>query len=293
MAEKDAELWEAHEGKAGKKRPEQAKTDAAMDRVNSSASSAAAPVRATNSAAEIEDADSRTRSLLGEAALARIAAAHVVVIGVGGVGGMAAEALLRSGVGHLLLIDKDRFAVSNLNRQLGALYSTLGQSKAEVLQRRFADIRPQAEVQIREAVYGPGEEGAALLSGDFAKPDVLVDAIDDIPAKMALLRLAAERSFPYIGACGCGRRLDPRQLLLTDLSKTSGDPIARALRKHCRESGLRHVLVVSSQEAARELPAGSPGPSSAIFVPAAAGLLLASAVVQHLSGNREIPVPAY
>ena len=226
----------------------------------------------------------RNEMLLGPAALEKLARSHVCVVGLGGVGGHAAEALARSGVGELTLIDQDVYSLSNLNRQLGALHSTIGLPKAEVLAERARDINPDCRVHPLVGRY------EAQRQEDFFGPyDYLVDAIDLVSCKIDLICACLERGIPVISALGTGNKLDPTLLEVTDLAKTKGCPLARVMRRELGRRGVRHLKVVYSPEepvpcAALEAP--PPGrrsvPGSVPWVPPAAGLMLAGAVVLDL-----------
>ncbi|NLF80793.1 MAG: tRNA threonylcarbamoyladenosine dehydratase [Clostridia bacterium] len=219
----------------------------------------------------------RGLALIGKDGLARLAAASIAVCGLGGVGSYIAEVLARSGIGTLLLIDADTIAPSNINRQLCALHSTLGRPKAEIMAERIADINPACRVEARRIMLTPGDDYASLFSGT----DYIADAIDDLPAKIALIRYAHTRPIPLISAMGAGRRLDPTALAVADIAQTYGCPLARRLRKSLREQGIEQgVQVVFSSEPPRELREGKLG--SMIFVPAAMGLLMASVIVRYL-----------
>ena len=195
---------------------------------------------------ETELWDSRTRRLLGDAAAEALAQKHLLVLGLGGVGGYVAEFLVRCGVGKLTLVDGDRVAVSNLNRQLPALRSTLGEYKAEVLARRFADINPAGEFTSVPRFVRP-EEVDHLL--DSAKFDGAVDAIDDVPAKVAFLVGCRGRGLSVVSSMGAGNKLDPGSVATADISKSHGCPLARAVRRKLREAGVtKGVTVVFSPE---------------------------------------------
>lgn len=195
---------------------------------------------------EAELWDSRTRRLLGDAAVEKLAGKHVLVLGLGGVGGYAAELLARCGVGKLTLVDGDRVALSNLNRQLPALRSTLGEYKAEVLARRFADINPAGEFVAVPRFVKPDEVAELLASADF---DGAVDAIDDVPAKVAFLVGCVKRGLPVVSSMGAGNKLDPGMVRTADISKTCGCPLARAVRRRLREAGVsKGVTTVFSPE---------------------------------------------
>jgi len=249
----------------------------------------------------MEDQFARTRLLLGQAAMERLQRSCVALFGVGGVGGHCAEALARSGIGTLHLYDDDRVSPSNLNRQLAALHSTLGQYKAEVLRARVLDINPEICVEARRMFYTPQNADAVELR----QYDYVVDAMDTVTAKLELIHRCKSAGVPVISCMGTGNKLDPSALVVTDLSKTSGCPLARIMRKELRRRGIIHLRVVYSTEEPlpyapdaplpEEDPVGTdssrpgvradrPVPASTPFVPAAAGLLLASAVVRELAG---------
>lgn len=195
---------------------------------------------------EAELWDSRTRRLLGDASADALTQKHVLVLGLGGVGGYVAEFLARCGVGKLTLVDGDRVALSNLNRQLPALRSTLGEYKAEVLARRFADLNPAGEFVAFPRFVKP-EEVAGLL--EPATLDGAVDAIDDVPAKVAFLLECRRREIPVVSSMGAGNKLDPGMVKTADISKSHGCPLARAVRRKLREAGVtKNVTVVFSPE---------------------------------------------
>lgn len=238
----------------------------------------------------------RTRLLVGDGPLERLGRAKVAVFGIGGVGGSCVEALARAGVGALDLYDDDTVSESNLNRQLIALHSTVGQPKAEVAAARVRDIAPDCRVRAVRMFYLP--ENADQV--DFRQYDYVVDCIDTVAAKLDIVRRCTELGVPVISAMGTGNKLDPTGFVVTDISKTENCPLARVMRKELRKRGIRHLKVVYSKEEPRtplapvetEPPAGADTrprssarratPGSISFVPAAAGLVLASAVVREL-----------
>lgn len=240
----------------------------------------------------------RTRLLIGDEPLERLKKARVAVFGVGGVGGYAVEALARSGVGTLHLYDDDTVSESNLNRQIAALWSTLGQPKAEVMARRVRDIDPDCHVEAIRMFYLPQNADDV----DLTQYDYVVDCIDTVAAKLELVARCTALQVNIISAMGTGNKFDPSALVVTDISKTQGCPLARTMRKELRKRGISHLKVVWSTElptsplrpANFEPPETTdtrPGsvarrdtPGSTPFVPAAAGLLLASVVVREL-GN--------
>ncbi len=226
-----------------------------------------------------EDIYQRELALLGADALARLAESRVAVFGVGGVGSYAVEALARSGVGHLLLVDFDTVAVSNINRQLCALHSTVGMAKVDVMAARIADIDPACQVTVVKDFIDENTNLDVLLSG----VDYLIDAIDHVPAKISLICYAVQHQLPVISAMGAGRRLDPAKLAVADISQTYGCPLARNIRKNLREKGISSgVKVIFSSEQAMPVEPGQLG--SIAFVPSVAGLLMASEAVKDLAG---------
>lgn len=231
----------------------------------------------------------RERMLLGQKAMEKLKRSHVAVFGIGGVGSWCAEALARAGIGRLTLVDRDTVGVSNINRQLCAFDSTVGQPKAEVMARRIADIAPDCEVN---AIVGHYE--AAEREHFLADYDYVVDAIDLVSCKLDLILSCRERGIPIISALGTGNKLDASQLRIDDISKTSGCALARIVRKELRASGVLHHPVVFSPEEpteAEQLEAPPPGrrsiPGSVVWVPATAGLLLCQHVVTELIMRNE------
>ena len=226
----------------------------------------------------------RTAMLLGDAAVEKLRRSHVAVFGLGGVGSYAAEALCRAGIGELTLIDSDTVSLSNLNRQLYALHSTVGKPKAEVAAQRCLDIDPTVTVHPIVGTYD-----AAHRENFFADYDYIVDAIDLVSCKLDLIEQAQQRSIPILSALGTGNKLDPSLLQITDIAKTSGCPLARVMRKELRARGINHLKVCYSPEEAHETTqseAPPPGrrsvPASVSWVPSAAGLLMAGTVIRDL-----------
>ena len=226
----------------------------------------------------------RTALLLGQEGVDRLAAASVAVFGLGGVGSYAAEALARAGVGRLILVDGDVVEETNLNRQLVALHSTLGRSKAEVAAQRVLDIAPGCRAEAHAMFYLP-EQGQGLIDGC----DYVADCIDMVSAKLALAEECRDKGIPLISAMGCGNRLDPTRFRVTDIYETSGCPLCRVMRRELRRREIPALKVVYSDAPART-PAVSPGegrpsPGSLSFVPGAAGLILAGEIVRFLAGT--------
>ncbi len=214
---------------------------------------------------------SRVAMVIGRDKLALLQQARVAVIGLGGVGSYTAEALCRSGIGHLLLIDADIVAASNINRQLPALTSTLGVYKTEVVRNRLLDINPECEINIISRFYQPGDF-TEFFADNFT---CIADAIDS----------TASKKVPVISSMGTGDKIDPTQLTITDISKTSGCPLARSVRRQLRNVGIaKGVTVVYSREPVKRTEPGSV-PGSMVFVPATAGLLLASYIVRRIIGE--------
>ncbi len=230
----------------------------------------------------------RTEMLLGSAALERLQKAKVAVFGLGGVGGYAVEALARSGIGQLDLIDNDIVSVSNLNRQILATHSTVGMLKTEAAKARVLDINPNCAVNTHAVFYTPETAGQF----DFAKYDYIVDAIDIVTGKLQLVERAYAAGTPIICCMGTGNKLDASGFQVADISKTSMCPLARVMRKELGKRGIKHLKVVYSQEEAMtpkgwEEEAAALGkrqiPGSVAFVPGAAGLILAGEVVRDIA----------
>lgn len=192
----------------------------------------------------MEDIFSRTAMLLGDTALNRLASVHVAVFGLGGVGSYVVEALARSGIGALTLVDHDFIVASNINRQLFALHSTLGRQKSAVAAERVRDINPQCQLTER-AVFFSQE---SLADFDFKNYDYVVDAIDTVTAKLLLISACTEAKTPLISAMGAGNKLDPTRFQITDIFRTKMDPLARVMRKELRKRGIGSLKVVYSQE---------------------------------------------
>ena len=233
----------------------------------------------------------RTRLLLGAEALDRLAACRVAVFGVGGVGGYVVEALARSGIGALDLIDNDTVAESNLNRQIIALHSTIGQYKVDVAAARVRDINPDCRVTAHRVFFLPETQAQF----DFSAYDYVVDAIDTVKGKLALVEQARSAGVPIICSMGAGNKLDPTAFRVADIYETSVCPLARVMRTECRRRGIDRLKVVYSTEPPlRPLEkADEPGsprratPGSVAFVPSAAGLVLASEVIRDLIAGGE------
>ncbi len=231
----------------------------------------------------------RTQMLLGEPAMERLQKARVAVFGLGGVGGYVVEALARSGVGQLDLIDNDTVGLTNLNRQILATYATLGMPKTEAARERVLQINPACCVRTHALFFGPDTESQF----DFAQYDYIVDAIDTVTGKLALVQKAHSAGTPIISCMGTGNKLDAAAFQVADISKTSMCPLARVMRKELKKRGIAHLKVVYSQEEAQtptgwEEEATAIGkrqiPGSLSYVPGAAGLILAGEVIKDIAG---------
>ena len=229
---------------------------------------------------------SRTELLLGADGMEKLKRARVAVFGIGGVGGYAVEALARAGIGALDLIDNDVISLTNINRQIIALHSTVGLPKTDVMAARVKDINPDCEVRTYQTFYGPD----TAEQFDFAQYDHIIDAIDTVTGKLALAVNAQKANTPIISSMGTGNKLDPTAFTVTDIYKTSFCPLARIMRKELRKRGIERLKVVYSQEEAltpegvtEELPQGRRSiPGSVSFVPSAAGLILAGEVIKDI-----------
>ena len=226
----------------------------------------------------MEEQFSRTERLLGAEAMEKLKKAHVAVFGVGGVGGYVLEALARTGVGSLTLVDSDRVAASNLNRQILALHSTLGELKVDVAKARALDINPALTVHAEPVFYLP--ETAHLF--DFSKYDYIVDAIDTVSGKLELVLRAREAGTPILCSMGAGNKWDPTAFEIADIYETSVCPLAKVMRSLCRKHGVERLKVVYSKEPPLPVTGGDRSPASVIFPPAAAGLAIAAEVVKDL-----------
>ena len=226
---------------------------------------------------------SRTALLIGEEGVEKLKKSRVAVFGVGGVGGYVVEALARSGVGALDLIDKDTVSLSNVNRQIIALHSTVGRLKTEVAAERAKDINPDICVRIHNVFYLP--ETAEQF--DFSAYDYVVDAIDTVSGKLALIEQAKRANIPVISSMGAGNKLDATAFEVADITKTSVCPLARVMRRELKKRGIEHLKVVYSKEEPLPSPlvdeeSGKPVPGSIAFVPSVVGLILAGEVIKDL-----------
>ena len=223
---------------------------------------------------------SRTEALLGEAGQARLLSSSVAVFGVGGVGGFAVEALARAGVGKITVIDADRVAPSNINRQIIATHSTLGMLKVDAIKQRIVDINPDIEVNALPIFYSEENAGEINLR-DF---DYVLDCIDSVKSKLTLIRLADAAGTPIISSMGAGNKLDPTRFSVVDISKTHTDPLAKVMRTELRRAGINHLTVVWSDEPPHRVDSRTP--ASVSFVPSAVGLIMAGEVIKALSTGK-------
>lgn len=239
---------------------------------------------------DICEEEIRTAQLLGTEKILRLKNAHVAVFGIGGVGGHLCEALARAGVGHLDLFDSDCVSLSNINRQIIALHSTVGKKKVDVMRERILDINPQCEVRVFPVFYLP--ENADLYPID--RYDYLADAVDTVSAKIELAVRANAAGIPLISAMGAGNKLDATRFTVTDLFQTSGCPLARVMRRELKVRGISHLKVVFSPEPAHQNTFGEAhsaesgnsrkrAPGSISYVPATAGLLMAGEIILDLT----------
>ena len=245
----------------------------------------------------MENQFERTERLLGADAMTKLRSCKVAVFGVGGVGGYCVEALVRSGIGSLDLIDSDTVCLSNLNRQIIATHKTIGMYKVDAAAERAKDINPDVEVNCRRCFFLPENAGEF----DFSKYDYVIDAVDTVTAKIEIAVRASEAGVPVISAMGAGNKLDPTGFMVTDIFETKIDPLAKVMRRELKKRGIRKLKVVYSEEQPlpvheaedEESAASEDGqalrkrratPGSCSFVPSAAGLVIAGAVIRDLCG---------
>ena len=231
----------------------------------------------------------RTELLLGKENMEKLAKAHILVFGIGGVGGYVVEALIRSGIYHFTLVDNDVVSETNINRQIIATLDTIGLDKVEVMKNRILSINKDAVVEVRKCFYLP--ETASEF--DFSQYDYVVDCVDTIKAKLSVIEEAKKNNVPIISAMGAGNKLNPAMLEVSDISKTSVDPLAKVIRTELRKRGINHLKVVYSKEQPIkdyiknedvELKEKSqrPVPGSNAFVPSTMGLIMASEIIKDL-----------
>ena len=224
---------------------------------------------------------SRTENLIGTENVEKLRRARVAVFGIGGVGGHAVEALVRSGVGAVDIVDNDVVSESNINRQIIALHSTIGRKKTQVMKERLLDINPQLQVQTHDLFFLPE------TPFDFSPYDYVIDAIDTVSGKIAIIAGAKKAGVPVISAMGAGNKLDPTAFEVADIYKTSVCPLAKVMRRELKKRGIEKLKVVYSKEERKSFgitddESGKLSPASISFVPSVAGLIVASEVVKDL-----------
>lgn len=218
----------------------------------------------------------RTKSLIGENALKKLANSKVAVFGIGGVGGSCVEALVRAGIGEIDLIDNDIVNETNINRQIVALNSTLDKFKVDVMESRSKDINPDIKVNVFKTFF----DESTINGFDFKKYDYVIDAIDSVKSKLLLIETCKKFDVPIISSMGTGNKLDPTKFCVADISKTSVCPLARVIRVELKKRGIKNLKVLYSTEA--PIKTGSRTPSSISFVPPVAGMIIAGAVISDL-----------
>lgn len=218
----------------------------------------------------------RTELLIGSKKLNKLKASHVAVFGVGGVGGYVVEALARAGLGELTIVDKDTVDITNINRQIIALHSTIGKPKVAVMEERLKDINPDIKVHAKELFFLPDTADQF----NFEEYDYIVDAVDTVTAKLAIVEKAHKAGTPVISAMGAGNKLDPTKFKVTDISKTSVCPLARVMRKELKARGINHLKVVYSTEEPQQK---SETVASIATAPSVCGLLLANEIIRDLT----------
>ena len=229
--------------------------------------------------------------MLGKEAIEKLKKSRVAVFGIGGVGGYVCEALIRSGIGEIDVVDNDTVSLTNLNRQIIALHSTVGMNKVDVMEKRLLDINPDCAVHKHQIFFEEETQGEI----DFESLDYVVDAIDSVKSKLLIAKICNEKNIPLISSMGTGNKLDPTQLEISDISKTSYDPLARVMRRELKKLGINHLCVVYSKEEAIKPDEASlealmkeegiekrTVPASNAFVPSAAGLIIAGKVINDL-----------
>lgn len=232
----------------------------------------------------------RTEMLIGADKLHRLRRADVIVFGVGGVGGYVCEALARAGVGNLTLVDRDTVDISNINRQITALQSTVGRYKTEIMRDRILEINPQCRVTVHNMFFGT----ATADSFDFSQYDYVVDAIDTVSSKLLIVKLCAEADTKIISCMGTGNKIDPSKFKVTDIYKTFGCPLARVMRRELKKMGIKKLTVLYSPEEPRKpifLPDEAEQsrkipPATISFVPPVAGMMIAGKVICDLAEVR-------
>ena len=225
-----------------------------------------------------EDQFQRTRQLLGSEEVDRLQESSVLLFGIGGVGGFTCEALARAGVGRIHIVDKDVVDVTNINRQIIATHDTVGRPKVDVMKERLLSINPGIQVEATECFYLPDRAGEF----DFSAYDYVIDAIDNVSAKLSIICEAKAAGTPVISSMGTGNKLDPTRFEIADIHKTSVCPLAKVIRKGLKDRGIKDVKVLYSRE--EPVRTGLRTPASVSFVPSVAGLIIAGEVIKDLAG---------
>ena len=234
------------------------------------------------------NAYSRSQLILGDEAIDKLIAANVIVFGVGGVGSYCIEALVRGGLGNITIVDHDRVSITNINRQLIATYSTIGQYKVDVMKKRILEINPNCNVKVYKTFYGLHDEAI-----DLSQYTYIVDAIDTISAKLLLIEQARDKNIPIISAMGAGNKLDPTQFEVSDIFSTSMCPLAKTMRNELRKRAIKSLKVVYSKEKPikpsqsdeASLTRKRQVPGSVSFVPPVAGLIIAGEVIKDIKAQ--------
>lgn len=235
----------------------------------------------------MEDIFDRTRIVLGDDAIDKLKRSHVAIFGVGGVGGYAIEAIVRSGVGEVTIVDNDTVSPSNINRQIIALHSTIGEKKIDVAEKRIKDINPECIVHKSDSFFLPGMEEEF----SFSSFSYVVDAIDTVSGKIALIEAANKYSIPIISSMGAGNKLDPTLFTITDIYKTNTDPLSRVMRRELKKRGIKKLKVVWSPEKPitpiktmeEDNSKRRSTPGSVAFVPSVSGLIMAGEIIRTLA----------
>ena len=228
---------------------------------------------------------SRLELLLGKDAIEKLGSKNILVFGLGGVGGNVCDALVRSGIKNITIVDNDVVSISNINRQLIANLNTIGKAKVDVMEEHLKSINKEVNVAKKQIFFLPENKDEI----DFSKFDYVVDAIDTVSAKIEIIKICKSLQIPVISALGCGNKLDPTKLEVADLSKTSYDPLAKVLRRELRKYGINHLKVIYSKEEPIEIKGEIEEentkkriPGSSAFVPPVAGIIIASEVIKDL-----------
>ena len=228
---------------------------------------------------------SRLELLLGKDAIEKLGTKDVLVFGLGGVGGNVCDALVRSGIKNITIVDNDEVSISNINRQLIANLNTIGKAKVDVMEEHLKSINKEVNVSKKQIFFLPENKDEI----DFTKFDYVVDAIDTVSAKIEIIKICKSLQIPVISALGCGNKLDPTKLEVADLAKTSYDPLAKVLRRELRKYGINHLKVIYSKEEPIEIQGEIEEetskkriPGSSAFVPPVAGIIIASEVIKDL-----------